>query len=304
MTTQSRARRLLRRTAIGLPIAAATLFATSALPAAPDTTASTSADPSTVRLLTVGAALTGNMLQGLVADFEADSGYDVDLTVGRQDIMDQARRHEADVVLVHLGFTPLHDFVTDGRGMYPATVMSNTVAFLIPPDDPAGVRDVDDPFDAFEAIAESESPFVVNNLGETRYITDTLNDAAGRPDPGDWFIDQGQSGPPAVRAASQRGAYTIWGLHPFLNLRQQQALDLEAVLYDDSLMQRIIATTVVRRPPGQVNEEGALALQEFLTDPATQAQIRAFRLPPFGAEDDHPDITEPIFWPAGNQNDN
>ncbi|MQA88314.1 MAG: hypothetical protein GEV03_27775 [Streptosporangiales bacterium] len=298
--TRSRKRRLLRRTVVSAPIAAV-LFATTGLPAAPDTTIETSADPSTVRVLTGAAALTGGMFQGLIADFEAESGYDVTLTVAGQDIMDRARRSEGDIVLIHLGFTPLNDFVTDGRGMYPATVLSNSVALLIPPGDPARVRKLDDPFEAFEAIAETESPFIVNNLGETLYITNTLYNAAGRPDPGDWFIDLGQSGPPAVIAASQRGAYTLWGLHPFLNLRVERDLNLEAVIYNDSIMQRIMATTVVRRPPGQVNEEGALALQDFLTDPATQAEIRRFRL---GSLEDHPDIDEPIFWPAGNQNDN
>jgi hypothetical protein len=59
-------------------------------------------------------------------------------------------------------------------------------------------------------------------------------------------------------------------------------------------MQRIIATVVVKRP-SDVNRKGALALQRYLTDPATQAQIRSFRLP---------GIDLPVFWPAGNQNDN
>lgn len=305
MDVHSRRQRLLRPAATSLPIAAVMLLGAASLPAATDdATISTSADQSTVRVLAVGAALTENMFDGLVADFEAESGYTVDVTMGRQDIMDRARDSEADIVLVHLGFTPLHDFVTDGRGMYPAPIMSNTVAFLAPPGDPAGIEDLDDPFEAFQAIADSESPFIVNNLGETLYITDTLYEAAGRPDPGDWFRDMGLRGPQAVMAASQQGAYTIWGLHPFLNFREDRDLDLEAVIYNDSLMQRILATTVLRRPPGQVNEEGALALQDFLTDPATQAKIRAFRLPSFDDEDDHPDITVPIFWPAGNQNDN
>lgn len=281
------------------------VFAASGLPAAPEETISTSADQSTVRMLAVGAALTENLFEDdIIADFEAESGYTVEVTMGRQDIMDRARKSEADIVLVHLGFTPLHEFVTDGRGRFPAPIMSNTVAFLAPPGDPAGISGLSDPFEAFEAIAASESPFIVNNLGETRYITDTVYEAAGRPDPGNWFIDNGLSGPQAAIAASQRGAYTIWGLHPFLRLRDMRELNLEAVIHNDSLMQRILATTVVKRPPGQVNEEGAQALQDFLTDPATQADIRGLRLPSFDDDDDHPDITEPVFWPAGNQNDN
>jgi hypothetical protein len=78
-------------------------------------------------------------------------------------------------------------------------------------------------------------------------------------------------------------------------LAELVSLDLEPVLLDDSLLQRIIASVVVRRPPGQVNELDARALQSYLVNPATQADIRSFRLP---------GIDEPIFWPAGNQNDN
>jgi tungstate transport system substrate-binding protein len=252
-------------------------------------------DPNEVRLLTVGAALTGGMLDGIVAAFEAQTGYDVIVTPGGIDLFDQARAGEADLVMAHLGFTELHDFVRQFRGDWPATILSNSVVFLIPPGDPAGVRDAADPFEAFAAIAEQELPFVVNNLGETLYVFDTLWNAVGRPDPGQWLIDLGQSGPPAVREAERRGGYTIWGLHPFLNLRQQQGVDLQPVLFDDSILQRIIASVVVKWPPWKVNREGALALQEYLTDPATQAAIRAFRLP---------GIAGPVFWPAGNQNDN
>jgi ABC-type tungstate transport system permease subunit len=293
-------RHLLRRTGASISIAAVTLLAAGSLPAAPDSSTSTSADPSTVRLLTVGAALTKDLFLDILADFEAESGYTVTVTQGGPDIMEEARS-ETDIVMVHLGHEPLHEFVLEGRGLYPATVMSNTVVILAPPNDPARIKKLDDPFEAFEAIAARNSPFVVNNLGETRYITDAVYEAAGRPDPGDWFRDEGLSGPQAVLAASRQGAYTIWGLHPFLNLRESQNLNLHAIVYPDSLMQRIIATTVVNRPPGKVNREGALALQDYLTDPATQAEIRALRLPPIN---DHPDIDGPILWPAGNQNDN
>lgn len=291
-------RRLLRRVGASFPIAIVTLVALNGMSAPADVGATaTSADRSTVRLLTVGAALTGGMLEDLVAEFTEESGYDVTVTRGGIDIFDRAGAGEADIVMAHLGFTELHDFVSAGRGRWPTTVLSNSVAFLIPPGDPAGVGDIDDPFEAFQLIAESESPFVVNNLGETLYVTDTLWNAAGRPDPGDWFLDPGLSGPAAVRRAAELGAYTIWGLHPFLMLQQQlpKPLDLEPALYADSLLQRIIAAVVVQRPAGKVNEQGAVALARFLADPATQARIRSFR---------PPNIDQPVFWPAGNQNDN
>jgi len=248
-----------------------------------------------IRLLTVGAALTGGMMQDLVAEFEAETGHEVTVTAAGEDIFDRARAAEADLVMAHLGFTELHDFVADGRGQWPAPVLSNTVAFLVPPSDPAGVRGADDAVEAFRLIAESRQPFIVNELGETRYVTDTLWNASGRPDKEEWFLELGLSGAPAVQEADRRSGYTLWGLHPFLMLRQQQPLDLEPVLFDDSILQRIIASVVVRRPPGRVNERAARTLQTYLVDPATQAEIRSFRLP---------GIDGPVFWPAGNQNDN
>jgi tungstate transport system substrate-binding protein len=299
MRTLSARRRLARASSAALAASASAVLLGGAS-AAED--ALTFADPSLVRLLTVGAVLTedeatgATVLDGIVADFEAQTGYEVVVTQGDIDIFDQARFGGADIVMAHLGFTPLHDFAVKRIGEWPATIMSNSVAFLVPPGDPAGVASATDPYEAFEAIAALQAPFVVNNLGETLYVTDVLYEAAGRPDPGNWFIDLGQSGPPAVRAAAQRGGYTLWGLHPFLMLqRSPQPVALEPVVFDDSILQRILATVVVRRPFFLVNEEGASAFQEHLTHPASQARIRAFRVS---------GIDSPIFWPAANQNDN
>jgi len=258
------------------------------------------ADRSVVRLLTVGTVLTDdpvngvNVLDGIVAEFEAQTGYEVVVTQAGVDIFERARVGGADIVMAHLGFTELQDFVSEGAGQWPATILSNSVALLVPPGDPAGVGSAADPYEAFEAIAALEVPFVVNNLLETRYITDTLYEAAGRPDEGDWFIDLGQNGPPALREAARRGGYTLWGLHPFLMLqRSPQPVALEPVLFSDSIMQQLLATVVVGRPPGLLNREGANAFQQYLISPATQAQIRAFHLPGIDGQ---------IFWPAGNEN--
>jgi tungstate transport system substrate-binding protein len=286
--------------ALGVPIAMAALLAIGGL-SAPTTGGTTedASDPKTVRLLTVGAALTDQKFQQeIVTAFEDESGLDVTVSVGMQDIFNRARRSEADIVMAHFGFTELQDFVSEGYGHWPAMVMSNAVAFISPPEDPVGIKDAADPYEAFARIAEAEHPFVVNNLGETLFVTDTVWNAAGQPEKGDWYIDEGLSGPPAVRRADQLDAYTIFGLHPFemmLRTPQPPPPNLTAVLYDDSLMQRIIATVVVKRPPGRVNEEGALSFQDYLIRPDTQAAIRALTTN---------SGFQPFLWPAANQNDN
>jgi tungstate transport system substrate-binding protein len=292
-----------RRVSVGIPVAVAALLALGGLPApASGGETEDAIDGNTVRLLTVRAANTQHFLEDLVTGFEQESGYDVVVTEGEIDIFDQARASAADIVMAHLGFTELQEFVTEGYGHWPATIMANSVAFISPPNDPAQIKTATDPVEAFARIAEGEHPFVVNNLGETLFITDAVWNAAGRPEKGAWYIDRGLSGPPAVRLADQLDAYTIFGLHPFLMMKNPPPEppmppppDLDAVLYNDALMQRILATVVVKRPPGRVNEEGALALQQYLARPDTQATIRNFRLEGFDL---------PVFWPAANQNDN
>lgn len=249
----------------------------------------------TVRLVTIPAVQSGGLLDELVATFEAETKYTVDVSVDT-DPYGRARAGAADIVFSHFGFIDLERFVQDGFGRWPRMIFSNIVIFVIPPSDPAGIRDLTDPVEAFRRIAETQSPFILNDLGEIVYVVDTLWNAAGRPAKGTWFVDEGLQGPAAMRAAADRGGYSAWGLHPFLMLQQQQNLPLEAMLFDDSLFQRIIASVVV--DPAKirsVNIHGALAFERFLIAPETQAQIRAFR---------HPDFDRPIFWPAANNNDN
>lgn len=252
---------------------------------------------STVRLAAVPAVNMGGLLDGLLAAFEAESGYQVAVSeVGHAAAFEAARAGEADLTLTHFGVAELREFVGEGLGRWPRLVLSTSFGYLGPPADPAGIRAAGDPVAAFGRIARTQTPFVVNNLEEPLYITETLWNAAGRPDRGGWYVDTGLSGPAAAQAAAAQGGYTIWGLHPFLMLREQRPINLEPVLFPDSLLQRGIASVVVspsRTRP--VNLRGALALERFLCTTETQGRIRAFR---------HPAFAEPVFWPAAHHNDN
>jgi tungstate transport system substrate-binding protein len=291
--TAGLSRRDLGRAVAGAAAAVALPAALTAQAAAATPTADH--DPGTVRLGTVGAVQTGGLLNQLLAGFHAQHPYQVVVTVGNvADLYAQARVGELDIVTTHLGVTELPGFVADGAGRWPQLVVATVFAFIATPDDPAGIRTATDAVDAFDRIAQTQSPFVVNDLGNPRFVIETLWHVAGSPDPAGWFLDNGLSGPAAAQAASQLGGYTLWGLHPFLAFRQQQPTDLRAVLFGDSLLQRAVASVVVR--PGQgrrVNLPGALALEQYLLTPATQGLIRRFR---------HPQFDLPIFWPVAHHN--
>ena len=107
-----------------------------------------------------------------------------------------------------------------------------------------------------------------------------------------WYGDSGLRMAAAVRAALA-GGYALWGVTPFLLSQQQTALDIMPLVFDDALVQRLMVSVVNPAHFTGANVAGALAFQEYLIAPATQAQIRNYR---------YPGIDQPIFWPAGQTN--
>ncbi len=246
-----------------------------------------------VRLSSVVTPQDGGLYDDLLPDFERETGYQVELTTG-QDVYGPARDGQADVVLSHYGHKDAQAFVQDGFGQWPQPVFSNQLALLGPPSDPAQVQDLTDLVEAFRLIAETQSPLVANNTEGVKYLTELLWNAAGSPEKEGWYSDQGLQGEDAIAETARQGGYTFWGLTPFLRTQQQSEVELQPLVLSDPLLQRIMVTVAVN--PDKVagtNVEGAEAFQQYLLDPATQARIRAFRLP---------GIDQQIWWPAGRNN--
>ena len=246
-----------------------------------------------VRLSSVVTPQDGGLYDDLLPDFERETGYQVELTTG-QDVYGPARDGQADVVLSHYGHKDAQAFVQDGFGQWPQPVFSNQLALLGPPSDPAQVQDLTDLVEAFRLIAETQSPLVANNTEGVKYLTEILWNAAGSPEKEGWYSDQGLQGEDAIAETARQGGYTFWGLTPFLRTQQQSEVELQPLVLSDPLLQRIMVTVAVN--PDKVagtNVEGAEAFQQYLLDPATQARIRAFRLP---------GIDQQIWWPAGRNN--
>ena len=258
---------------------------------------STVAEPTTqtslVRLSSVVTPQDGGLYEDLLPDFERQRGYRVELVTG-EDVYGPARNGQADVVLSHYGHKDAQAFVQDGCGQWPQAGFFNQHALLGPPSDPAEVRDLSDLVEAFRRIAQARSPFIVNGAEGIKYLTEFLWQAAGSPEKEGWYSDQGVQGQEAVAEAAQQGGYVLWGLTPFLRTQRQNRVELQPLVLNDPLLQRIMVTVVVNpdKVPG-VNSTGAEAFQQYLLDPATQARIWAFRLP---------GIEQQIWWPAGRNN--
>src|SRR5918912_615232 len=136
-------------------------------------TATITTSTSLVRLSSVVTPQDGGLYDDLLPDFERQTGYRVELTTG-EDVYGPARNGRADVVLSHYGHEDAQAFVQDGFGQWPQTVFFNQHALLGPPSDPAQVQGLTDLVEAFHRIAQTQSPFIVNNSDVLKYITEIL----------------------------------------------------------------------------------------------------------------------------------
>jgi len=247
-----------------------------------------------VRLFAVRTEFDSGLLDQLLADFQAKTGFQVQRTTGK-DTYEQARAGKVDVMLSHYRHDGLGAFVAQGYGLWPEPVMANKTAFLAPPGDPAHIKGLTDGIEMFRRIAAAKAPFLVNGDPNTRYLLATLWNAAGQPDKQGWYIDAKVEGLAAAQRAVAQHAYTTWGVTAFIQAKQGNDLPLDLVIPTDSLMQRIMVC-VVANPAKlpKTNLAGAKALQTYLLSPATQARIAAYR---------YAGIDTEVFVPAGRNNE-
>jgi tungstate transport system substrate-binding protein len=261
-------------------------------------------EPSIVRLAVVNATEFSGLFDVLGRDFQEQTGYQLEVfsgsagtvgdTVGDDDIFVEGPDGVADVLISHYGRKPVQQFVLDGLGLWPVTVFANTMALIGPSNDPANIRGLRDVVEAFRRIAETESPYVSNAIRQAKYLEDIIWEAAGRPPKTAWYIDEGARAGEAVDAAAAIGAYTLWGAFPFLQHRQEFQLDLELMVAEDPLLQRLMVAIAVNPEKFPVrNFEGGQALLRYLLTPAAQARIRAFRIPGVDLQ---------LWWPMGRSN--
>jgi tungstate transport system substrate-binding protein len=247
-----------------------------------------------VRVVSVPTAVEGDVLPTLITEFHKHSALRVQL-VTSNDLYDVARRGEADLAISHYGHKHAEEFVMDGFGEWPRTLFSNQMALLGPASDPARIRGLDDAGEAFRRIALAKAPFVLNDIDGVRYLTEILWNVAGRPDRAGWLLDDRKfRKEDAIHQASKLGAYTFWGLTPFLRLRNDKSVELEPLVLGDPLLQRMLVSIIVKPSKiAGVNAEGAHAFEKFLLEPATQSLVRQTR---------YPGVTQCLWTPGGRHN--
>jgi ABC-type tungstate transport system permease subunit len=179
-------------------------------------------------------------------------------------------------------------FILDGYGLWPLMLFANQAVLIGPPSDPARVRGLP-AIEAMRRIATTSGSYYLANISDIRidFLEELLLAGAGISK-GDWYVQSGTVGTSLLQQAAAGNAYTIWG-DETASLKAV-AGKLEPLVVTDPLLQRAMVSIVINpRRVGGINADGAHDFQTYLTEPATQARILAFREPGF---------TTPTFWPV------
>jgi len=231
------------------------------------------------------ASTTSTENSGLFADllprFEAASGIKVRVVaVGTGAALRLGQRGDADVVLVHARAAE-EKFVAAGHGIDRRDVMANDFVIVGPSTDPANVAGSGDAVAALAAIAGAEIYFASRgddsgtHKAELRLWAATgLDPAAARAR---WYLEVGAGMGATLNIAAGRNAYALTDRATWLAFRN--AADLKIAVEGDARLKNVYGVMMVNPARhAHVNRAGAQAFIDWISGPAGQQAIAAFRI--------------------------
>jgi tungstate transport system substrate-binding protein len=290
-------------------LAACTPAATAAPTPAPTTSAPTSAptqapssipvertNPQEIILSTTTSTRDSGLLDVLIPLFEKSGGYTVKMVaVGSGQALKMGQDGNADVLLVH---SPAAEktFMDGGFGKERLLVMHNDFIIAGPTGDPAKIKGISSPADAFKAIASSQAVFVSrgDNSGTHAAESAIWKKAGLSPTKEDaWYLSTGQGMGDTLRITSEKSGYALSDRATYL--AQKDTLQLAILVEGDaSLLNVYHVITVNPDKWPKVNYSGAKAFADFIVSPDTQKSIGQFGMDKFN---------QPLFFPDAGKTD-
>ena len=234
--------------------------------------------PRRIRLATTTSTENSGLLRTLLPRFEAEYGAKVDvIAVGTGHALKLGRQGEADILLVHARKRE-DAFVAEGHGIDRRDVMWNDFVILGPSEDPAGIAAAPDAATALQQIAKAGALFVSRGDDSGTHSRErSLWEAGGGQPTWDGYLSAGQGMGPCLTMADEKHAYVLADRGTYLAYRGR--LDLAVLTEGDASLRNPYGAMLVNpaRHP-HVHAKGARALLDFLTSPAGQEAIGAFRV--------------------------
>ena len=231
-----------------------------------------------IRLATTTSTENSGLLKVVLPLFEAKYGGKVRVvSVGTGAALKLGENGDADVVLVHA--RGLEDkFMAAGFGSVRRDVMYNDFVIVGPKRDPAGVRGSKDVAAAMQKISASGAKFVSRgDESGTHQMEKDYWKNAGVAAQGAWYVSAGQGMGQVLTMAGQLEGYALTDRATYAAYKDKTGL--ETLLEGDPKMFNpygIIAINPQKHPA--VNNQGAMALVNWITSPDGRKAIAAFKI--------------------------
>jgi tungstate transport system substrate-binding protein len=227
-------------------------------------------------LATTTSVQDSGILDGFVSRFEKENPYRVKaVAVGSGAALFMGMNGDATVILTHEPVAE-KEFEDGGYAESQSKVMHNDFIIVGPKDDPAGIKGMEDPVEAFRRIAEKQCTFVSRgDASGTHAMETSIWERAGIQPQGDWYVESGQGMGICLRMAQEKEAYTLTDRATFIVL--QEALGMDTMVEGDPSLLNQYTVSVINpeKFPG-IELDGARAFAEFLQSEQTKKYIETF----------------------------
>ena len=240
----------------------------------PDEGQVTTPENPVIRLSTTTSVNDSELLPYLQKEFEADTGYKLEITsAGTGAAIEKGTTGDADVLLVHAKDSE-EEFINEGYGVERIPFMYNYFVIVGPATDPAGVKGLQEASEAFVAIAAAQAPFISrgDDSGTHKAELKIWETAGITPDPtvDTWYISAGAGMGAVLNMASEEQAYALTDKATYLSHELKDTLE---ILMEESEEMKNTYSMIAISPEAwpDTNIEGANAFIEWmLSDKATQ----------------------------------
>ena len=251
----------------------------------------------TLRLATTTSTKDSGLLTEILPDFEAKSGWKVEvISVGSGEAMKLGESGEADVLLVH---SPAAEkaFVEGGNADSTGRldVMYNDYVIIGSKKDPAGVKKTAaaDAAAAFKTIEGKKASFISRgDQSGTHNKELSIWKAAGIDPNGGWYIVAGAGMGAVITMADEKQSYTLADRATWLSYSAKTDLEIVSEKDPSGILNNQYGVICVNpEKNASIKHNGAVEFQKWITSQETQELIGNFGTAQFGA---------PLFTPNAN----
>lgn len=184
-----------------------------------------SADDQAIIVQSTTSTANSGLYAHLLPAFEAKTGITVHVVaVGTGQALRNARNCDGDVLLVHAKASE-EAFVAEGHGVERFELMYNDFVIVGPPDDPAGIGNLDDVTEVFSMIAGKGALFASRGDDSGTHKKERALWTGAGIDPsgasGDWYRETGSGMGATLNIAVGMGAYVMTDRATWISFRNK-----------------------------------------------------------------------------------